>query len=146
MAKQNQRKLGNLLINPRYQLKYALLIAVVGVIFTVANVFAFREYVRVNYQVLIHHATISEEMEQIYVQELRQFSRSILMVSATFLALLVLWALFITHRSAGPVYHFKRVFEAIGEGEREQRIRLRPHDEFRDVAASFNRMMDKLAS
>lgn len=145
MAKRNQRRLGNVLINARYQLKYALLIVIVGLSFAVGSAVAFREYVKVNYQVLTHTTAITEEIEQIYVKELRRFTDTILILSAAFLVVLALWMLYITHRSAGPMYHFKRVFEAIKRGQRDQRIRLRPHDEFQDVAAAFNAMMDKLS-
>ena len=144
MTEKNHRRFSNFLINPRFQFKYALIIMAVGVIFTVAFAFAFREYVKVNYEVLTHTA-VSEELGPLYFQELRSFTQSAVILSLAFLAVLVLWAFFVTHRTAGPMYHFKRVFNAIGSGAVNERIRLRPHDEFRDVAASFNRMMDELA-
>ncbi len=146
MANNNRRRIANILVKPRYQLKYMLMVAVVGIVFTIAIALAFREFVRVNYEVLSEFGAIPAEVLAIYLTELRRFTETALIVSATFLAVLVLWALIITHRSAGPVYHFKRVFDAIAEGRREERIRLRPHDEFQDVAAAFNRMMDGLGA
>jgi nitrogen fixation/metabolism regulation signal transduction histidine kinase len=58
--------------------------------------------------------------------------------------LIAIWALFITHRAAGSVYHIKRVVEAIRSGNLSERVHLREKDEFQDLAQSFNQMMDEL--
>jgi HAMP domain-containing protein len=57
---------------------------------------------------------------------------------------MALMGVLLSHRTAGPLYHFKRVFDEIRSGNPKQRVRLRPKDEFQDVAKSFNDMMDSL--
>ena len=51
-----------------------------------------------------------------------------------------------SHRTAGPMFHFKRVFGEIKKGKLDARIRLRPDDDFKDVANAFNEMMDSVTA
>ena len=52
--------------------------------------------------------------------------------------------LFISHRMAGPVYRFEKVTEEIGSGNFAFWVKLREKDEFKELADSFNVMMDNL--
>ena len=54
--------------------------------------------------------------------------------------------LVISHRTAGPMFQFMRVFRDIKAGKTETRLSLRPGDDFREVAQAFNEMMDKVMS
>ena len=65
-------------------------------------------------------------------------------VSLSFMLLATLLSIKISHATAGPLYHFKRVFNEIKNGKTDARIRLRPNDDFKDVANTFNEMMDAI--
>jgi methyl-accepting chemotaxis protein len=52
--------------------------------------------------------------------------------------------LFVSHRMAGPVYRFEKVTEEIGDGNFAFWVKLREKDEFKELADSFNVMMDNL--
>ena len=58
--------------------------------------------------------------------------------------LLAILAVIITHRTAGPMVRFRATIDAISSGDDAARIRLRPSDEFQQVAQSFNQMMDRI--
>lgn len=65
-------------------------------------------------------------------------------ITVVYLFLIGILAIVISHRAAGPLYHFKATFSRVASGDRSARIRLRPSDDFQDVAIEFNKMMEKL--
>jgi methyl-accepting chemotaxis protein len=52
--------------------------------------------------------------------------------------------IYFSHRTAGPMYRFSKVFESAGMGNYKERIKLRPNDDFQDVAELFNKLMDRV--
>jgi nitrogen fixation/metabolism regulation signal transduction histidine kinase len=64
--------------------------------------------------------------------------------SALFLLAAAVFGIVLSHRTAGPMYQFKRVFREIISGKAESRIRLRPKDDFADVADLCNQMIEYL--
>jgi len=142
-AKSN-RKLRNFLIHPRYQVKVMSLTAVTGIVMIVANVTIFYIFIREHYSTLSNAISISEVLRLQLQSELQEIVLTIILFSIVWLALLCLLTLMITHRSAGPLYRFKCVFDAIRAGKHDTRIVLRPKDDFHEVAESFNSMMETL--
>ena len=67
-------------------------------------------------------------------------------LEATVLAIVVLPAVgvFMSHRFAGPAYRLRKSAEAVAEGKVDFRIKLRRYDHLKPVAASFNRMLERL--
>jgi len=49
-----------------------------------------------------------------------------------------LFALYMTHYIAGPIYRFERTFERLRAGDLSVQVRLRKRDEFQEVARLFN--------
>ena len=52
--------------------------------------------------------------------------------------------LFVSHRIAGPAYRFKKVLEALGDGDFSIDCRIRANDSLKDVAESFRGMIGKV--
>lgn len=52
--------------------------------------------------------------------------------------------IFITHKIAGPVYRFRKVFAEISRGNLDITVRLRKHDEFKDLAEGLNVVVGEL--
>lgn len=63
---------------------------------------------------------------------------------AIYLLFVVLISAILSHKMAGPVYHFERVCKAIAKGDYSQRIHLRKGDQLMDLQADFNAMMDRI--
>lgn len=61
------------------------------------------------------------------------------------LGLLVVHALVISHRLAGPLYRFRRVWQAVAEGNLSVRARLRKNDYLTQEADAINEMIGALA-
>jgi len=138
------RQLRNLLINPRFQLKYLAWIFFSGLAVLVANAWIFYAYVHKNYSVLVELAPMTEDIRTQLFKELQQVVFAVSIASCVFLLVVCIMALVFSHKIAGPLYHFRISFEKIRAGKVTERVHLRPKDEFQEVALAFNEMMDSL--
>jgi len=138
----NKRHFANLLINPGYQLKYSGYLLLSALLLTVINALIVSSYLRENYTILVALSPMNDASKSQLMQELRQLKIAIGLTSTGFLVLVALIGIVLSHRTAGPLYHFKKVFEEIRKGNKNARIQLRTNDEFSEVAESFNEMMD----
>ena len=142
--RENQRQFKNFLISPRYQLKFmGLLVLSAGLLATLISVLSY-VYLRENYEVLVKLSPMTEDAKNLLYSELDQLMIRLGALTAGFLILVSILGLILSHRSAGPLYHFKRVFQEIENGARATRVHLRPGDDFQEVAVTFNAMMDRL--
>ena len=64
--------------------------------------------------------------------------------STIFFALLAMVSALLSHRIAGPIYHFEKVCREVKEGNKEARVNLRKGDAMSDLAKEFNSMLDTL--
>lgn len=138
----NRRKVRNLLLNPRFQLKYIALTGAAGLLLALVNAGVFYFFTRENYAILVDLAPMTDEVKVQLYSELRQIVTLLTLSSVGFVGLVCAVALVISHRTAGPLYHFQRVFDEIRAGNTRSRIALRPKDDFQEVATSFNQMID----
>jgi len=60
--------------------------------------------------------------------------------------IVVIISVFLTHRFAGPIYKFERTIDGMALGNLDFHIRLRKHDEGKDLAEAINRLKNTLAS
>lgn len=63
---------------------------------------------------------------------------------AIYLLFVILISAILSHKMAGPVYHFERVCKAIAKGDFSQRVHLRKGDQLTDLQDEFNKMMDRV--
>lgn len=52
--------------------------------------------------------------------------------------------IFVSHGVAGPVYRFKKVIEEVTSGNLDIIVKLRKHDDLKDLAASLNNMIEEM--
>lgn len=141
-----RRKLINLVVNPGYQFRYVFWVSLTGAFLVVLNAGIFYSYVKENYAILVDLSPMTDEAKALLYQELHQILLELGLASFAFILLVSFLGLVFSHRTAGPMYHFDRVFREIKEGKVDSRVRLRPKDDFRNVADTFNEMMDSLRS
>src|SRR5207244_375067 len=60
------------------------------------------------------------------------------------LALVFALSLVFSHFIAGPIYRFEKTVEAMRDGDLTIVVRLRPRDEFKELAGLFNEMLASL--
>ena len=56
--------------------------------------------------------------------------------------ILAVLSIFLTHRIAGPVYKIRKTIRLVHDGDSSERVVLRDHDEFQDLAQEVNRLID----
>ena len=139
-----KRKLKNLFINPRYQLRYIFWLTGSGLALVCFNTAVFYSRVRENYEVLVEMSPMTDEAKTLLFGELSHIAFTLVFSSAIFLLLVGVMGLLFSHRTAGPLYHFQRIFNEIKAGKTSARVHLRPNDDFQDVARNFNEMMDQI--
>jgi hypothetical protein len=79
-------------------------------------------------------------------QLLRQLWWLLLVLAAVCLALSYGIIFYYTHRIAGPVYRFRRLFDELAEGRVHTQVQLRKGDSFENLAGSVLRANATLAS
>ena len=136
------RSLKNILINPAYQIKYIFYVSTTGILLIAANASIFYAYIKENYATLIDLSPMEDNVKAELYHELNVIFLKLAVISSFFILITAFIGLKLSHRTAGPLYHFKRVFNDIKGGKTDARVRLRPGDDFKDVANAFNEMMD----
>ncbi len=139
-----RRKLKNFVVNPQFQIRYVFWVVVSGLVMVLFNASIFYHFTRENYLLLVDMAPMSAEARAHLFRELNDVLLRLGGFSFLFLGIVAMLGVVLSHRAAGPLYHFKRVFADIRAGKRDTRVFLRPYDDFRDVADEFNGMMDSL--
>jgi len=139
-----QRSKRNLLIMPGFQGRMILFIILAGFSCTILNGYLYYSYVVDSYAFILKNSTLSQDLIDLRYRDLYVFGLSLGGATLLVTIVIAIWALVITHRAAGSVYHARRVIEEIRAGNPKARIHLRAKDEFRDLANSFNQMMDEL--
>ena len=64
------------------------------------------------------------------------FVRSLLLIFA-----IAILSVFISHRTAGPIYKFEQIIRALASGKVVQEIKLRKRDEFYELASAINNLI-----
>lgn len=141
-----KRSLKNLWLNPRFQGRYIFWISLTGLLLVALNSGTFYAFTRENYATLVDLSPMTDDAKSQLYKELWQIVGCLVGGNLIFLFLVSILGLFYSHRTAGPLYHYKRVFTEIKNGNYGARVRLRPTDDFQDVAAVFNEMMDTIQS
>jgi nitrogen fixation/metabolism regulation signal transduction histidine kinase len=139
-----QRKLKNYLILPGFQGRILLFIVLAGFVCAGLNAYLYYNYVVDSYDFILKYSSLPQQLVDDRYRDLRNFGLALGLATLVIMLIIATWAMVLTHRAAGAVYHMKRVMDEIRSGNLTQRVHLRPKDEFQDIAQSFNRMMDEL--
>ena len=68
-----------------------------------------------------------------------------LAINMAFVAVLCLGiGILASHRIAGPIYRMIRFLDTVTKGDYSQRLRLRKHDELKDMAEAINKLVERL--
>lgn len=136
------RKLKNYLINPKYQLRYVFWVSSTGFLLIGLYSILVYYYVSENYAILVDLSPMEDSAKVQLYRELKEIIFKLSGGSIIFLGLVSLLGVMLSHKTAGAMFAFKKTFKRIQEGNPQERINLRPGDDFQDVAKAFNEMMD----
>lgn len=139
-----QRSKKSILIDRDFQGRIVFFIVLAGFVCIAINAYLYYSYVVDSYDFILKHSSLPQEIIDERYRELYSLWVSLSLLDLLIILVIATWALVITHRAAGPVYHIKRVIAEIRSGNTKARVHLREKDEFQDLAKSFNEMMDEL--
>lgn len=132
------------IINKPFQVKYALLLALIGGLVAMlfsAHIFYFcNEY----FQVFIPHFRENPAIASFIYGEQRRIAIYLVILIILLMVFMFFMGIVITHKIAGPMLVIKRKMRDIASGDFSTRVRLRRNDEFKDMQDSFNEMAEAL--
>ena len=129
---------------PRFQGRLVMLILGVGFGCALLNGYLYYSYVDDSYAFIFQYSKLSQDLIDQRHRDLLIFGIALAIATLLITLIIAAWALVLTHRAAGSVYHVLKVIEEIRSGKVEQRVHLRKKDDFQDLADAFNRLMDEL--
>lgn len=134
----NSNRRRNYVVNPAFQWKYAIIVAVV--VFVLSTIMS-----SALYGVLHHQARMRALQPETYVAEI---TLVILFAGLSFAVLTAagvgVWSFVITHRICGPLTVIGQYLREIARGHLPETRALRDKDEFKDFYEIFNDTLDAL--
>ena len=146
MSTQRRRKLRNLFINKGFQGRVVGLVLFAGALSFLLNGLLFYLYVQKNYAIIFASSDVPPLLVETLVRDLRQFGAVLLGLSVLATIVIAFYISVMTHRAAGAAYHIHRVVKEVNDGVTGSRIHLRQRDEFKELAAAINEMIDNYES
>jgi len=125
------RFLGQFIIKKWFQFKFSL------IIFALMAISAFILWIEGHLLVdrMIQSGLIVGEEA---IENLKILNKVVAQTSVLTLAIAFFLSMYLTHYVAGPVYRFERVLEEMRGGNLVIPVKVRKHDEFKEVADAFN--------
>jgi signal peptidase II len=124
-------------INPKYQLRYCIILMLVG--FGLTLVLGTYSYTYLNVTIM----ELRGVNPALANQFLRPYIATFALVSLTFTAILFAVGLILSHRAAGPVYAFQRFLTDHIEGK-DAKLKLRTGDEFKEFETLANKVLKEI--
>lgn len=127
-------------INPKFQLKYCLILVSIGLAFSIiAGVFSYT-YLRVTIEdIVVGSPQIIEQ------KFLKPFLQVFTVIALGFMVMLFVIGRLLSHRTAGPVYAFEKYLEDLLQGK-DRGFRVRAGDEFGHLEDLAKRIRAQLHS
>jgi nitrate/nitrite-specific signal transduction histidine kinase len=148
------------IINPRFQYRFIAMFIAVSIAMSAAILtFAWTSYssftsklAQKQNEMSLYTDMVNEFMESgvtvFWVPQ--EFKKEFFIKLVAFTALLslaiVLIAILISHRIAGPLFRLNNFMLAVSEDQPVPHLRFRDKDEFQNLAESFNKCVERLAS
>jgi methyl-accepting chemotaxis protein len=85
----------------------------------------------------------AQEQETLH-NALKSVNKALLPKMIILIAIIFVGGIFISHRIAGPMYHFEKSARAIRDGDLNVNFNIRKTDEMKDVAVDLEKMVESL--
>ena len=125
------------LINPRFQLKFSLMI--VFIVFISSLIYPFTIYDLFN-------TFIQNTPNPLTQMELEEKRKALILwlsvYQLAFAAIIFIVAIFISHKIAGPIYKLSTFFQKVSSGVNPGRLFFRKGDHFMELADEYNDAME----
>jgi nitrogen fixation/metabolism regulation signal transduction histidine kinase len=139
------------LVDKRFQLKYTIIIAVIGALIAVLWGSLFYQANRENSEQVMLTLKVDPELQALSEKVEDKLSgedaKILYYLSGFILAVvlsLIIWGVLITHRIAGPIFIISRYVDQVTAGEYPDPRPLRKKDELREFFIKFNDMLTSI--
>ncbi len=139
----NAKRRSSLLVDRKFQLKFTFFV----VSWILALSLAYPLIIYDLFEYFMRYVADSAGQESSVVLETfrSEFLWLLSAIHSVFILLTLLISLFVSHKIAGPLYKLKKSLDGARKG-RLERITFRKHDNFQDLATSYNEAVDLLFS
>ncbi|MFH1380237.1 MAG: HAMP domain-containing protein [bacterium] len=127
------------LIKKSFQIRFSLIAFFAVIIATF--LIGFDIWYNINYRLVKMFELEPELINVLNVNNIFLMTRLVI-----YAAIILIIAIFISHKLAGPIYRFEQSCEEVGDGNLTYRVKLRNTDELLDLQDKFNLMIDSLQS
>ncbi len=130
---------------PSFQIKLTVIFMLMVTI--VANLVGGLCYMFINEKLQAVLENYPDIFSDITTQDIAQFLiPKILLAETISLIAVFILSIIVTHTIAGPVYRLEKTIREIGRGDLSHYVRLRPHDELKELADALNYMTEGLST
>jgi methyl-accepting chemotaxis protein len=141
---QNKRHAKSIFSVKGFQGRVVVAVAVAGLSCVGVNAYLCYAYVVSSYDFIFQHSTLPPEAIDGRYAELLEVWAVLSAINVSIVLVVALWAMYVTHRAAGPIYHLRKTIEKVRAGKLDERLHLRHKDDFQELARDFNELLDEL--
>lgn len=128
-----QRKIKNLLIAPKFQLRLCLYYAISGLVFLgTVVVLAFFKLTEVR-NLMNQNTTMNFDVQMQVNEAMFEVVQNTLIGFVLYIVFTSIFALLMSHKIAGPVVAITAFIDQLKEGNYDYNRNLRPHDELNEI-------------
>jgi hypothetical protein len=138
------RKASGFVLKPVLQLKLALYVLLLSLIFVSVTLLFGKLYFEQTYVTLIESTTQAEYIQAVITQQIHRFKFLSLQLLAVYTVLVVLLVAVYTHHMIGPMVPIIRHVKALKDGFYSRRVKLRRHDCFQELGDELNALAETL--
>ena len=125
------------IIMPKFQFKYLAIVIILVFIIMLTTIYIVNLTLRTT--------PVLENLSEIEVVAVTSLVyRTVLYICCVFVIIIAALGIFVLHRIAGPLYVFDKMFNLVSQGDLTIKVKLRKGDELKELAESFQRMIDNL--
>lgn len=125
------------IIMPKFQFKYLAIVIILVFIIMLVTIYIVNLTLRTT--------PVLENLSEIEVVAVTSLVyRTVIYICCVFVIIIAVLGIFVLHRIAGPLYVFDKMFNLVSQGDLTIKVKLRKGDELKELAESFQRMIDNL--
>lgn len=96
------------------------------------------------WQTVAAEVAVPEAIAESLIPALEKVNMILLITLPIIFVVMLLLAIIISHRIAGPIYRLEKELAEISKGDYSRRIKLRSRDELQEIAEGVNSLLDVL--
>ena len=96
------------------------------------------------WQTVAAEVAVPEAIAESLIPALEKVNMILLITLPIIFVVMLLLAIIISHRIAGPIYRIEKELAEISKGDYSRRIKLRSRDELQEIAEGVNSLLDVL--